>query len=333
MDAIFDNGLNLFVIALLALIVALLASAIRIIKQYEHGVVFRLGRVLGGPKEPGPRLIIPVVDNLEKVNLQEVTMNVPQQDVITRDNVTVRVDAVVYFRVIDAIRATVQVQNYLFATSQVCQTTLRSVCGTAELDELLSERERLNAQVQQIVDELTEPWGVKVRLVEIRDVVLGSDIQRAMARQAEAERDRRARIINAEGEFQAAAKLSEAATVIAQHPIAYQLRMLQTMVDVAGHQNSTLIFPIPIELLGPFRSAFEGYAERIAAGEKPPPIPDVSTPGTMTGEDSGIGQAGGAGRSTGSSGGSTGAESSGGSTGSGDDQGDDQAGEQGDDRS
>jgi len=186
-----------------------------------------------------------------------VTMNVPAQDVITRDNVTVRVDAVIYFNVIDPVKATVNVQNYLFATSQVAQTTLRSVCGTAELDELLSQRDRLNAQVQTVVDELTEPWGVKVTLVEIKDVLLPEPIQRAMARQAEAERDRRAKIISAEGEFQASAKLAEAAAVIAQHPMAYQLRMLQTVTEVAAEKNSTLVLPIPIELLGALKAISE----------------------------------------------------------------------------
>ncbi|MGH3664944.1 MAG: slipin family protein, partial [Egibacteraceae bacterium] len=203
-----------------------------------------------------------------KVNLQTVTMNVPAQDVITRDNVTVRVDAVIYFKVIEPVKSTVNVQNYLFATSQVSQTTLRSVCGTADLDELLAERERLNGQIQTIVDDLTEPWGVKVELVEIKDVNLPSEIQRAMARQAEAERDRRAKIINAEGEFQAAAKLSEAAAVIAEHPIAYQLRMLQTVTEVAAEKNSTLVLPFPIELLGQFRSAFGE-----PGGAQPPPMP------------------------------------------------------------
>jgi regulator of protease activity HflC (stomatin/prohibitin superfamily) len=252
------DGAAVFVLVLVGLALMGLASSIRIVQEYERGVIFRLGRVIAGAKGPGLFFIIPVIDKMEKVNLQTVTMNVPQQDVITRDNVTVRVDAVVYFNVVEPVKAVVNVQNYLFATSQVCQTTLRSVCGTAELDELLAERDRLNSQIQQIVDELTSPWGVKVTLVEIKDVVLPQEMQRAIGRQAEAERDRRAKIINAEGEFQAAAKLSEAAAVIAEHPIAYQLRMLQTMTEVAAEKNSTLVLPIPIELLGPFRSAFGG---------------------------------------------------------------------------
>ena len=245
-----------FLLVLAALLLALTIASIRIVQEYERGVIFRLGRVIAGAKGPGLFFIIPFIDRMVKVNLQTVTMNVPAQDVITRDNVTVRVDAVVYFNVFEPVKATVAIQNYLFGTSQVAQTTLRSVCGTAELDELLSERERLNSQMQNIVDELTEPWGVKVTLVEIKDVALPTEIQRAMGRQAEAERDRRAKIINAEGEFQAAEKLAQAAAVIARHPIAYQLRMLQTMTEVAAEKNSTLVLPIPIELLGPFRSAF-----------------------------------------------------------------------------
>jgi regulator of protease activity HflC (stomatin/prohibitin superfamily) len=253
------------ILTILVILALLLFSAIRIVQEYERGVIFRLGRVIAGAKGPGLFFIIPFIDRMVKVNLQTVTMNVPAQDVITRDNVTVRVDAVIYFKVIAPVKATVNIQNYMFGTSQVSQTTLRSVCGTAELDELLSERERLNSEIQRIVDDLTEPWGVKVELVEIKDVNLPSEIQRAMARQAEAERDRRAKIINAEGEFQAAQKLSDAAAVIAEHPIAYQLRMLQTVTEVAAEKNSTLVLPIPIELLGPFRSAFPADEEKVAA--------------------------------------------------------------------
>ena len=229
-------------------------QSIRIVQEYERGVIFRLGRVVSGAKGPGLFFIIPIIDRMVKVNLQTVTVNVPSQEIITRDNVTVRVDAVAYFNVVDPVRAIINIQNYLFATSQVAQTTLRSVCGTAELDELLSERDRLNAQIQRIVDELTEPWGVKVTLVEIKDVTISPEIQRAMARQAEAERDRRAKIINAEGEFQAAEKLAEAASVIARHPVAYQLRMLQTVSEVAAEKNSTLVLPFPIELLASFQN-------------------------------------------------------------------------------
>lgn len=244
----------LIVIALVGVIV--LFQSIKIVQEFERGVIFRLGRVIPDAKGPGLFFIIPIVDKMVKVNLQTITVNVPSQEVITRDNVTVRVDAVAYFNVVDPIRAIINIQNYLFATSQVAQTTLRSVCGTAELDELLSERDRLNAQVQHIVDELTEPWGVKVTLVEIKDVTLPQEMQRAIGRQAEAERDRRAKIISAEGEFQAAQKLSDAAAIIAVNPIAYQLRVLQTVTEVAAEKNSTLVLPFPIELLGPFRDAF-----------------------------------------------------------------------------
>lgn len=237
-------------------LIVLLLLAIKIVQEYERGVIFRLGRVVAGAKGPGLFLIIPFIDRMVKVNLQTMTMNVPAQDVITRDNVTVRVDAVTYFKVVDPVAAIVNIQNYSFATSQVAQTTLRSVCGTAELDELLAERERLNAEIRQILDDLTEPWGVKVEYVEIKDVNLPEQIQRAMARAAEAERDRRAKIINSEGEFQAAQKLADAAAVIAEHPIAYQLRVLQTVTEVAAERNSTLVLPFPIELLGPFRAAF-----------------------------------------------------------------------------
>jgi regulator of protease activity HflC (stomatin/prohibitin superfamily) len=248
--------LQIGLIAALLVIIGVVVSAFRIVDEYERGVIFRLGRVQGA-KGPGWFFIIPVIDRMVKVNLQTVTMNVPAQDVITRDNVTVRVDAVIYFNVVEPVKATVNIQNYLFGTSQVSQTTLRSVCGRADLDELLSERERLNTQIQEIVDDVTEPWGVKVTLVEIKDVVLPAEIQRAMARQAEAERDRRAKIINAEGEFQAAEKLAEAAEVIARHPVAYQLRMLQTMTEVAAEKNSTLVFPVPVELLAAFQRISE----------------------------------------------------------------------------
>jgi regulator of protease activity HflC (stomatin/prohibitin superfamily) len=235
------------VIVFLALI--LLASAIRIVQEYERGVIFRLGRVLPGARGPGLFFIIPIIDRMVKVNLQTVTMNVPPQDVITRDNVTVRVDAVIYFHVVEPIKAIVEIQNYLLGTSQIAQTTLRSILGRADLDDLLAKREDLNDTLQTVIDDLTEPWGVKVTLVEIKDVDLPDQMQRAMARQAEAERVRRAKVINAEGEFQASAKLSDAAAVIARHPIAYQLRLLQTMSEVAAEKNSTLVFPFPVELL------------------------------------------------------------------------------------
>jgi regulator of protease activity HflC (stomatin/prohibitin superfamily) len=239
------------------LLLIFVLNAIRIVQEYERGVIFRLGRVLPAPKGPGLFFIIPFIDRMQKVNLQTVTMNVPPQDVITRDNVTVRVDAVIYFHVVEPVKATIEIQNYLLGTSQISQTTLRSILGKAELDELLSRREELNDQLQLVIDELTEPWGVKVTHVEIKDVDLPETMQRAMARQAEAERNRRAKVINAEGEFQASQKLGEAADVIAQHPIAFQLRLLQTMTEVAAEKNSTLVLPIPVELFKPFIDAME----------------------------------------------------------------------------
>ena len=244
------------------LLLIFVLNAIRIVQEYERGVIFRLGRVLASPKGPGLFFIIPFIDRMQKVNLQTVTMNVPPQDVITRDNVTVRVDAVIYFHVVDPVRATIEIQNYLLGTSQIAQTTLRSILGKAELDELLSRREELNDQLQIVIDELTEPWGVKVTHVEIKDVDLPETMQRAMARQAEAERNRRAKVINAEGEFQASQKLGEAADVISQHPIAFQLRLLQTMVEVAAEKNSTLVLPIPVELLKPFMDAMDSTRKR-----------------------------------------------------------------------
>jgi regulator of protease activity HflC (stomatin/prohibitin superfamily) len=227
---------------------SILANAIRVVREYERLVVFRLGRLIG-EKGPGLVLLIPVVDRAVKVGLRTVTMDVPPQDIITRDNVTVKVNAVVYFRVVDARQAITQVENFLYATSQIAQTTLRSILGQQELDELLSEREKLNLALQQVIDRQTEPWGVKVTNVEVKNVDLPQEMQRAIARQAEAERERRAKVINAEGEFQAAARLAEAAGVIAKEPAAMQLRYLQTLAEIATENNSTTIFPIPIDLL------------------------------------------------------------------------------------
>jgi regulator of protease activity HflC (stomatin/prohibitin superfamily) len=234
--------------AALVLILILFMSAVRIVNEYERGVIFRLGRVIDA-KGPGLFFIIPVVDRMVKVNLQTVTMDIPPQDVITKDNVTVRVNAVTYFNVVDPVRATVAIQNYIFGTSQVAQTTLRSILGQVDLDELLVNREQINQHLQKVIDELTNPWGVKVTLVEVKDVELPELMRRAMARQAEAERERRAKVIHAHGEQEAAATLEEAAIVLERHPAAMQLRVLSTMVDVAGGQNSTLIFPLPMELL------------------------------------------------------------------------------------
>jgi regulator of protease activity HflC (stomatin/prohibitin superfamily) len=232
--------------------VLLAAASIRILREYERGVIFRLGRLID-QKGPGLILLIPIVDRMVRVDLRTVTLNVPPQEVITRDNVPARVDAVVYFRVINANQAIVAVENFLKATSQIAQTTLRSVLGKAELDMLLAERERLNESLQQIIDDQTEPWGVKVTTVEIKDVQIPQGMQRAMARQAEAERERRAKIINAEGEFQAAEKLYQAADIISRNPAALQLRYLQTLLELgAGQQTSTIVFPLPLDLVRGF---------------------------------------------------------------------------------
>ena len=240
------------IIFLVVLAVLFLASAVRILNEYERGVVFRLGRVMSRAKGPGLIIIIPVVDRVVKISLRLVAMDVPPQDVITRDNVSVKVNAVIYFRVMDSIKAVVEVENYLYATSQLAQTTLRSVCGQAELDELLSDREKINTELQEILDKHTDPWGVKVTTVEVKHIDLPQDMQRAMARQAEAERERRAKVINAEGEHQAAARLAEAAEIIAEHPMALQLRYLQTLREVSAENNSTTLFPIPIDMFKPF---------------------------------------------------------------------------------
>ena len=237
--------------AALVLVLLFLSSAVKILNEYERGVVFRLGRVIGS-KGPGLILLIPAVDKMVRVDLRVVAMDVPAQDVITRDNVTIKVSAVLYFRVIDPNRAIVGVENYLYATSQLSQTTLRSVCGQAELDELLASREKINTHIQEILDKDTEPWGVKVAKVEIKNIDLPQEMQRAIAKQAEAERERRAKVIGAEGEFQAAQKLSDAAKIISENPIALQLRYLQTLREVAAENNSTTIFPVPIDLLTPF---------------------------------------------------------------------------------
>lgn len=234
-----------------------LASSIRVMKEYERAVVFRLGRLIG-VKGPGLIILIPLIDRMVKVDLRTVTLDVPPQEVITRDNVSVSVSAVVYFRVIDAARAVVQVENYYFATSQLAQTTLRSICGQAELDELLSEREKLNTRIQEILDSDTEPWGVKVSKVEIKEIDLPDEMKRAMAKQAEAERERRSKIINAEGELQAAEKLAEAARIMAESPITIQLRYLQTLREVAAENNSVTLFPIPIDLFKPFLKKSDG---------------------------------------------------------------------------
>ncbi len=230
------------------LLLIIIVSAVRIVAEYERGVIFRLGRVMGA-KGPGLFFIVPVIDRMVKVNLQTVTSDIPPQDVITKDNVTVRVNAVTYFNVVDPVRAVVAIQNYMYATSQVAQTTLRSILGQVDLDDLLVKRDEINQQLQQIIDGLTDPWGVKVTLVEVKDVELPELMRRAMARQAEAERERRAKVIHAIGEFEAAENLGRAAEVLEGHPAAMQLRLLSTMVEVSAEKNSTLIFPVPMELL------------------------------------------------------------------------------------
>ena len=239
------------ILAVLVILGLILATAIRVLKEYERGVIFRLGRLIG-EKGPGLILLIPIIDKMQKVSLRLVTLDVPPQDVITRDNVSIKVNAVVYFRVMDSNNAVVQVENYLYATSQLSQTTLRSVLGQVELDELLAEREKINEHLQSILDRQTDPWGIKVTNVEVKHVDLPQEMQRAMARQAEAERDRRAKVIHAEGEFQAAAKLQQAAKIMEQNPITLQLRYLQTLKEISSEQSTNTIFPIPLDLITPF---------------------------------------------------------------------------------
>ncbi len=237
---------------LLFLIVLFLFSAIKVAREYERGVIFRLGRLLPSPKGPGLFLLIPVVDRMVKVDLRTITLNVPPQEVITKDNVPVRVNAVAYFRIVDPKSAIVQVENFMVATSQIAQTTLRSVLGQHQLDELLSERDKINSILQGIIDEATAPWGIKVSIVEVKDVEIPSGMQRAMARQAEAERERRAKIISSEGEYQAAERLKDAAVTIGDHPVALQLRYLQTLLELGGSPSTTIVFPAPIDLIKPF---------------------------------------------------------------------------------
>jgi len=243
---------------LLILLALLLVSSIKIIREYERAVIFRLGRLLGepkGPKGPGLVIVIPFIDKMVRVPLRIVTMDVPSQDVITKDNVSIKVNAVVYFRVMDSNKAVNEVEDYLYATSQLAQTTLRSILGMVELDEVLSDRERINEEIQSILDVQTDPWGIKVTTVEVKHVDLPQEMQRAMARQAEAERDRRAKVISAEGEFQAAAKMVEAAKLMEVHPISVQLRYLQTLTEIATENNSTTVFPIPLDMIDMFKVA------------------------------------------------------------------------------
>jgi regulator of protease activity HflC (stomatin/prohibitin superfamily) len=268
---------TILILAIVIVVIGLIAaaSALRIVQQYERGVVFRLGRVRDGTRGPGLTLIVPIIDRMAKVNLQITTMSVPAQDGITRDNVSVRVDAVVYFRVVDPVKALINVQNYLYAVSQVAQTSLRAVIGRAELDELLSNRDKLNAELTSIIDSPTEgPWGVKIERVEVKDVALPESMKRSMSRQAEAERERRARIIAADGEYQAATKLAQAAAAMAADPAALQLRLLQTVVEVAAEKNSTLVMPFPVELLR--------FLDRATPASNAAPAAAVPVPATPT---------------------------------------------------
>jgi regulator of protease activity HflC (stomatin/prohibitin superfamily) len=237
---------------LLFFVVLFLVSAIKVAREYERGIVFRLGRLLPEPKGPGLFLLIPIVDRMVKVDLRTITLNIPPQEVITKDNVPVRVNAVAYFRIVDPKAAIVQIENFMVATSQISQTTLRSVLGQHQLDELLSEREKINAILQGIIDEQTAPWGIKVSIVEVKDVEIPQGMQRAMARQAEAERERRAKVINAEGEYQASERLKDAALVIEEHPIALQLRYLQTLLELGSSQATTIVFPAPVDIISSF---------------------------------------------------------------------------------
>jgi len=253
----------MFFIPPIIILIVILFSMLKILKEYERGVVFRLGRLVGA-RGPGLIILIPFIERMVKVSLRTVVMDVPPQDVITKDNVSIKVNAVVYFRVLDPEKAIIEVDDYLYATSQLAQTTLRSILGQAELDDLLSNREKINFELQDVLDKHTDPWGIKVSAVEVKHIDLPEEMQRSMARQAEAERERRAKVINAEGEYQAATKLTEASEIIGQHPIALQLRYLQTLVEIATENSSTTIFPIPIELLKPFLVNMERKSE----GEK-----------------------------------------------------------------
>ena len=254
-------GFSAIVLLILAIFaVTVILSAIKIVKEYERGVIFRLGRVTGGPKGPGLFILIPFVDNMVKVDLRTVTLDVPPQDVITRDNVPARVNAVVYFRVVDPNKSVIEIENHVLATSQISQTTLRSVLGQKDLDDLLTNREQINEELQNIIDEQTDPWGIKVSVVEVKDVEIPSQMQRAMARQAESERERRAKIIAAEGEYQASQRLRQAADRL-ESPTALQLRLFQTMGEIAVNQNSTIVLPVPIDLFKPYLDRLEGSGD------------------------------------------------------------------------
>src|SRR3954447_1597220 len=261
------TALLIAVLCLVAALVAVVAASVRVLREYERGVVFRLGRVMR-QRGPGLVFLMPAIDRMVRVSLRTVTLTIPAQEIITRDNVPARVTAVAYYRIIDPTRSVVEIENVLAATSQIAQTTLRSVLGKAELDALLAERERLNDHLQRIIDDQTEPWGVKVTTVEIKDVEIPERMQHAMARQAEAERERRAKVINAEGEFQAAARLTDAADVIGRHPVAIQLRYLQTLIEVSSSPSSTIVFPLPVDVLQPLIAAAESRRAEVSNGDQ-----------------------------------------------------------------
>jgi regulator of protease activity HflC (stomatin/prohibitin superfamily) len=264
------------VVVVLAILFVVLAASVRVLREYERGVIFRLGRLIA-QKGPGLILLIPFIDRMVSVDLRTVTLNIPPQEVITRDNVPASVNAVAYFRVIDPRKAITEVENYLLATSQISQTALRSVLGKAEFDQLLSERERLNEELQKIIDESTEPWGVKVTAVEIKDVEIPEQMQRAIARQAEAERERRAKIINSEGEYQAAQKLTDAADIISTNPASLQLRYLQTLLEIGSEQSTIVVFPLPMDMIEPFLGRGDHRKPPKPPASPPPPAPDVET--------------------------------------------------------
>jgi regulator of protease activity HflC (stomatin/prohibitin superfamily) len=266
----FGIGFAAIVVVVVAIVVSVVVSAIKIVKEYERGVIFRIGRVQGGPKGPGLFILLPVVDRMVKIDLRTVTMEVPPQEIITRDNVPARVTAVIYFRVVDPNRSVLEVENHVLATSQIAQTTLRSILGQKNLDDLLTNREEINEELQNIIDEQTEPWGIKVSVVEVKDVEIPQNMQRAMARQAESERERRAKIIAAEGEYQASERLRQAADRL-ESPTALQLRLFQTMGEIATEQNSTIVLPIPLDLFKPFLESQNGsssYGQGVRASRR-----------------------------------------------------------------
>jgi regulator of protease activity HflC (stomatin/prohibitin superfamily) len=275
------SAVLIIVAILLLLLLLFLISAIKVAREYERGIIFRLGRLLPQPKGPGLFLLIPVVDRMVRVDLRTVTLSIPPQEVITKDNVPARVNAVAYFRIVEPKSAIVQVENFMVATSQIAQTTLRSVLGQHVLDELLSERDKINAILQEIIDEATTPWGIKVARVEVKDLEIPSGMQVAMARQAEAERERRAKVINAEGEFQASERLKDAALVIEDHPIALQLRYLQTLLELGSSQSTTIVFPAPIDLITPFLERAD-RANNGTDGSEPPLPTQPSAPAELS---------------------------------------------------